>query len=278
MDRCKTHKITRKTEALLRKEALDSPEALALLTTQDLYELGLPLGQRKLMQVALSMWQPDNSKNDASGDASDRPPTDRALGDVQGADGGQEQTISIDGIPKQADALGAAGKAFDTALFDGLPKVNETDKPAAPKHLPPAPTHSSVPRTIMTIKASAGKVVHITILFTEKMKKRNNARKRGRCWALQRTIILCCALTIATHIRGLLTVNGALPTVALWCSSYAPVSYPYQMWSIICLAYTTMIHQYHEVYEWDSILGFDYLYRERIREHGFPWGYIPANI
>ena len=65
VDWCKTHKITRKTEALLRREALDSPEALALLITQDLYELGLLLGQRK----RLYRWQPGNSKNDASGDA-----------------------------------------------------------------------------------------------------------------------------------------------------------------------------------------------------------------
>ena len=83
VDWCKTHKTTRKTEALLRREALDSPEALTLLTSQDLYELGLPLGQPKLIQVALSMWQPGNSKNDASPDASDRPSIDRALGDVK---------------------------------------------------------------------------------------------------------------------------------------------------------------------------------------------------
>ena len=135
VDWCKTHKINRKTEALLRREALDSPEALALLTTQDLYELGLPLGQRKLMQVALSIWQPGNSKNDASGDTSDRPPSDRALGDVQGADGGQEQTISIDGIRRQADALGDAGKAFDTALFNyKTPTTKSVRAPVPDEH------------------------------------------------------------------------------------------------------------------------------------------------
>ena len=57
VDWCKMHKITRKTEALLREEALDSPKALNFLTTQDLHGLGLPLGQLKLMQVALSIWQ-----------------------------------------------------------------------------------------------------------------------------------------------------------------------------------------------------------------------------
>ena len=44
------------------------------------------------------------------------------------------------------------------------------------------------------------------------------------------------------------------------------------------LAYTTMIHQYYEVYEWDSILEFDYLYRERVCDHIFQWGFIPANM
>ena len=124
------------------------------------------------------MWQPGNSKNDASGDASDRPPSDRALGDVQWADGGQEQTISIDDIWKQADALGAAGKAFDTALFVGLSEVNATDKRAAPKHLLPALTHSNDPRTILTINASAGKAININTFLPEKATNRINARRR----------------------------------------------------------------------------------------------------
>ena len=277
VDWCKTHKITRKTEALLRKEALDSPEALALLTTQDLYELGLPLGQRKLMQVALSIWQPGTSKNDASGDASDRPPSDRALGDVQGADGGQGQTISIDGIRRQADALGAAGKAFDTALFDGLSKVNVTDKPAAPKHLLPAPTHSSDPRTILTIKASAGKAVHINTFLTEKTKKRINARKRGVVLGTTEddNIVLRTddrhPYTGITHSEWS-AANCRLMAFLLRSGELALSDVEYY------LAYTTMIHQYYEVYEWDSILEFDYLYRERICEHGFQWGFIPANM
>ena len=44
------------------------------------------------------------------------------------------------------------------------------------------------------------------------------------------------------------------------------------------LAYTTNIFEYYESYEWENILDFDYLYRERQSEHGFQWGYIPTNM
>ena len=179
--------------------------------------------------------------------------------------------------PEAGRGLGAAGKAVDTALFDGLSKVNVTDKPAAPKHLLPAPTHSSDPRTILTIKASAGKAVHINTFLTEKTKKRINARKRGVVLGTTEddNIVLPTyhrhPYTGITHsewsaanccLMAFLLRSGELPL--------SDVEY--------YLAYTTMIHQYYEVYEWDSILEFDYLYRERICEHGFQWGFIHANM
>jgi hypothetical protein len=38
------------------------------------------------------------------------------------------------------------------------------------------------------------------------------------------------------------------------------------------LAYTTRIFEFAEIYEWNSVLHFDYSYRELQSEHGFPWG------
>ena len=38
------------------------------------------------------------------------------------------------------------------------------------------------------------------------------------------------------------------------------------------LAYTTLIYEYADKYTWESILDFDFLYRERQAEYGFPWG------
>ena len=35
------------------------------------------------------------------------------------------------------------------------------------------------------------------------------------------------------------------------------------------LAYTTQVYEYYEVYEWESILQFDFLYRERQCEYQF---------
>ena len=44
------------------------------------------------------------------------------------------------------------------------------------------------------------------------------------------------------------------------------------------LAYTTQIYDFASKYEWNSILQFDYQYRERQAEHGFTWGSLTANM
>lgn len=40
------------------------------------------------------------------------------------------------------------------------------------------------------------------------------------------------------------------------------------------LAYTTKVFEFTDWHEWDSILDFDYHYREMQAEHQFPWGTI----
>ena len=38
------------------------------------------------------------------------------------------------------------------------------------------------------------------------------------------------------------------------------------------LAYTTKIYEFAEKYEWNSVLSYDYTYREIQAEHNFKWG------
>ncbi|KAH3831867.1 hypothetical protein DPMN_105139 [Dreissena polymorpha] len=38
------------------------------------------------------------------------------------------------------------------------------------------------------------------------------------------------------------------------------------------LAYTTRIFKFADIYEWSSVLGYDYHYRELQAEHNFKWG------
>ncbi|KAH3752150.1 hypothetical protein DPMN_186762 [Dreissena polymorpha] len=38
------------------------------------------------------------------------------------------------------------------------------------------------------------------------------------------------------------------------------------------VAYTTMIFEFADIYEWSSVLGYDYHYRELQAEHNFKWG------
>ena len=53
-DWCKAAGLTRKTEGTLSKKELTSLDALKMLEPVDLREMGLPIGQRKLLQQAVA--------------------------------------------------------------------------------------------------------------------------------------------------------------------------------------------------------------------------------
>ena len=58
-DWCKAAELTRKTEGTLSKEELTSLDALKMLEPVDLREMGLPIGQRKLLQQAVASLRTD---------------------------------------------------------------------------------------------------------------------------------------------------------------------------------------------------------------------------
>ena len=44
------------------------------------------------------------------------------------------------------------------------------------------------------------------------------------------------------------------------------------------LAYTAKVYDMAELYEWNSVLEYDYQYRELQTEHGFPWGTFAPHL
>ena len=202
---CRTG-LTRKTEGTLSKEELTSLDALKMLEPVDLREMGLPIGQRKLLQQAVASLRTDQDR--VPGGVRDDirsgvPETDEAGGAGMHDHGDQEANagllaasssgMTIEDIRLQAAALGSAGKTFDE-LFSPPPhtaQVSHNPTPMVataaasmpPLSAPPQPqlpgiSHSD-PRTILPIKSGSHKVVHITQFLAESTKKRLRSNRRG---------------------------------------------------------------------------------------------------
>ena len=189
--------------------------------------------------------------------------------------------MTIRDIRQQAEALGEAGKAFDVLLNSHI-TVPASQALAAVRpqfsgvSAPPALNFND-PRTILTLRAGS-KATHITNFLTEQTKKRLQGR-HCKCIVLQangeESVVL---QTDRTHpyLQITLSVWGAancrLMARLLWEGKLAPCDVEYYR------AYTTQVYEYYEVYEWESILQFVFLYRERQCEYQFKWGYIPTNM
>ena len=207
-DWCKAAGLTRKTEGTLSKEELTSLDALKMLEPVDLREMGLPIGQRKLLQQAVASLRTDQDRvpggvrDDIRGGV---PETDEdEAGGASMRDHGDQEAnaglldasssgMTIEDIRRQAAALGSAGKTFDE-LFSPPPhttQVSPNPTPmvataaasmpplsASPQPQLPGISHSD-PRTILTIKSGSQKMVHITQFLAESTKKPLRSNRRG---------------------------------------------------------------------------------------------------
>ena len=169
---CKDHGLSRKTQQMLAKEELTTADALVLLEPNDLRELNIPFGQRKLLQQALASLHTASGTHDAPGTLckGDSEPPQANSGAAYGGESGAG--IIITDIRRQAASLGQAGKAFDV-LFSPEPLVprNKTVPGADSKGHPQAPelpmSHAD-PSIILTMKAGSNKAVHITAFLNKK--------------------------------------------------------------------------------------------------------------
>ena len=240
---CGELNLTRKVCQILRQEDLVTKEALSLIQEMDLKQIGLTMGAIKVIIADISKW---NSKervddNAASGSAGKSP---EAVGEL----------------------LSGAGKTFDCLLNNPSENVHTN-----------TPTYMSGPfmdpRTILTMKAQNRKVTHITQFLTEKTKRRRQNRKRE--YVLRsgtdndETIVLRTAEDhpyLGIFIEEWGAANMRLLNHLLCTGQLQREAVEYY------LAYTTKIFEFAENYDWNSILNFDYNYRELQAEHGFRWG------
>ena len=78
---CTATKLTETSVDILKKEDLNTEEALQLLTLMDLENLGLSMGQKCVLEAALKKWQKDVNEIPSPGDAigASNPITTRSL-------------------------------------------------------------------------------------------------------------------------------------------------------------------------------------------------------
>ena len=303
-DWCKDAGLGRKTESTLTREELVTPETLVTLEPRDIRELGLPIGQRKLFQLAIEALKQTKEITNGTGV---REPAGDGGHHTNGATGGQDEDggrhtdgtadvlaasasgVTIEDIRRQAGALGSAGKALD-ALFMAPQPSGPTPggpMPTAVKPTPALPSNGPSynpsnmgygdPRTILTLKSSGQKVVHITQFLTESTKKRLRGRRQGIVLGTGGDDNVVIRTEDEHPYRGVTisewgAANARLMAHLLQTGALRKEDVEYY------LAYTTQIFEYASVYEWEAVLEFDFIYRQRQAVHGFLWGQIPPNM
>ena len=273
---CIDNGISRKTDTALRKEECNTLDTVKLLTEKDLREMGLPIGQRNMLLIIIR-----DLNSDVMPVPADNVDTTEQVEPVKAADplntnGGD--TTNIADIRKNMDTLGAAGEEFDK-LMGGLSSSSAmfpgTDAPA-----PPASAHvlgtAMDPRTILTVKSTSAKTVHITQFLSEKTKRRIYDRRRKFVFCTDKGDQVTIKADDRHPYTGITLSEWSAANCRLMAHlldstqlQYAHVTY--------YLAYTTQIYEYYQSYEWEAILDFDHQYRERQNHHKFMWGYIPPN-
>ena len=304
--------LNRKTTGILRQQELCTRQVLVMLTESDLRELGLVLGQRKLLQSAIQAFRSTDQHQQAAATTLDQAFIEDIAGQQRAPplapnsatsctdsnaqpcrpretapasapavttctdNSAQPGQPTIADLRRQAmndDQLCGTGTLLDNML-SGQGHVNNV----YPKNLPTSQTNFEFdPRTVLTIKATRQKAVHITQFLSESTKKRRQARKKQ---------------FVVNHNDGdqlVFRTEDDHPYSGLSIEEWGAancrlMSHLIQIGQLRApdldyyLAYTVQIYEYAQKYDWESILDFDFQYRERQAEHGFVWGSNSSNM
>ena len=270
--------LSRKTTQLLYKEDLTTKNALLLLGKVDIDGLSLTLGQRKVMQAAIKDLQMVKSKTlTQKEDVS--PSSDQTILGAANVTNGtvnpdhQEQTFDLPCLRTQNIDLLTPGKNFNELITESQNLKECSNKSQFTSRL------AFDPRAILSMKARRQKALHITEFLPETTKRRRQSRRKDLVLTTRGTnedqvvikteedhpysgIYLSewgaanCRLMNALLERGLL----ARSEVEFY------------------LAYTTKIFEWSQKYELESVLEYDYRYRELQAEHGFKWGVVSPDM
>jgi hypothetical protein len=225
----------------LRQEELVSKDALKLCEAKDFKEMGLPIGCVKLIMNDITQWNNSAQINE-----------DHVDSGHHGVTGDNE------------DILTGAGKILDALL---------SNKPAPSTEVSAFVSHFMDPRTILTMRSKNQKAVHITTFLTEKSKRRRQNKRKEFILRTgtgdPETLVLKTEEEhpyLGIYIEEWSAANMRLLNHLLQSGALRRDEIEFY------LAYTTKIYEFAEIYEWNSVLHFDFTYRELQAEHTFKWG------
>lgn len=281
--------LNRKTTAKLKQEDLCTERTLALLVSTDIRELGLAIGQRKLLETAIQQFtaqrgpqtiQPLGASASAtvSGTTSqlNADPTSNTAHSATAAPSVShtDARMTIGDVRRQVhngQQLMGAGKTLDMMLGSAPIEQNKDHKQSTTNY-------AFDPRTLLTIKSSSKKAVHITQFLSEATKKRRQARKRKFVLGEKQGDSHLVITTDDEHPYSGLSIEE-------WSAANCRVmAHLLQMGDLAIsdidyyLAYSVQVYDFAQKYEWEGLLDFDYQYREREAEHSFPWGSNTGNM
>ena len=268
-------KLARSTTSILRREGCEDHTALTSLTRSDVLRLDLPVGQCRLLMVALADL---GNKNTADFADSGRPEHED-----QGADqpSGRRDNCEDEDVPditsvrRQAERLRQAGERLDNLSGD---EERVESRPLEPYRTGRRAVRtarmagpSSDPRMLLTVKSTGRKAVQITAFLQEEVKNRLQRRRRDR---MTLTEGADGTLSIRTGDVGYTDLtwdewsgaNIRLLAHLLETGELRRADMEYY------LAYTSMVYDLAGCFEWASVLRFDTQYRELQAQHGFVWG------
>lgn len=324
--------LTRKSTSYLRQQDLASFNTLRLLSDEDIKELDITFGQKKLLLATLRQIFPHPVPGMSvkpiivSAAATGQPPPDSSPNARQRAHSDDIQCgpapkinmaaptvttnptatgLSLSGVDisvvrRQAAQLEDAGKHLNT-LLSNTPTVNAADTVVTHgmNTQSSAPSTASIshnmnenkyhniygqldPRSILTAKATTKKAVHITQFLSERSKKKRQNRRKE--------IVLSQGHGANSESdRLVLKTEEEHPYARIAMEEWGAANCRLMNYLIqdgqlarkdleFYLAYTAKVYDLAELYEWHSVLDFDYCYRELQAEHGFPWGTFAPHL
>ena len=271
-DWAKEVNLNRKTTQVLRSQDCICKESLKLLTEEDIGGLGLTLGQRKLLVAAIKRFHTEQAQN--TGILTSGSNQDQISGNTSTSVSGPESqtatlsNVTIRDINQQTNSLNIAGEQFDSIFKDIVPSDDLHSRSTVSYHI-------ADPRTTLTVKAQGRKAVHITDFLSEQARKK--LRNRRKDLVLTRQSEADDTLIVRTDDRH--PYSGI--SVDEWSAANTRVLNKLLSSGDLkrdqieyYLAYTATVMDFVAIYDWASVLNFDYQYREQQAAHNFMWGCI----
>ena len=183
------------------------------------------------------------------------------------------ENITINDV-RQHNELDHAGKLWDFLLqkSESDPLLNSTPGEVQSKTGYVDPTRKfdhNDPRAILIMRSSNNKTIHITSFLSEDTKKR--LRNKRQQYLVQQGDSLTMRVRDEHPYSGISILEYGAANMRLM-NHLLRIGKLQRDKVEYYLAYTTLIFELGEKYEWRDVLNFDFQYRERQEEIGFEWG------